>query len=55
VDELVEMAVEASHGKVRDDMTAVAAVIERYQEQWAAIRLPNVPSLRSAERKRRMA
>ncbi|WP_284199400.1 SpoIIE family protein phosphatase [Alicyclobacillus sacchari] len=54
-DELIEHAVRMNHGLVRDDMTVVVAVVERSQEEWAAIKLPNIPSLRKPHKNRRGA
>ncbi|GLG02380.1 stage II sporulation protein E [Alicyclobacillus hesperidum subsp. aegles] len=54
-DELIEHAVRMNHGLVRDDMTVVVAVVERSQEEWAAIKLPNIPSLRKPHKSKRGA
>ncbi|WP_083511625.1 stage II sporulation protein E [Alicyclobacillus acidiphilus] len=54
-DTLVEYAVRMNHGVIRDDMTVMVAVIEHRDEEWAAIRLPNVPSLRKGLKDKRGA
>ncbi|WAH37346.1 stage II sporulation protein E [Alicyclobacillus dauci] len=54
-DMLIETAVRMNHGSIRDDMTVVVAVIEHHEQEWAAIKLPSVPSLRKANKRRRGA
>lgn len=45
-DTLIETAVRMNHGTIRDDMTVMVAIIQRQEREWAAIKLPSVPSLR---------
>ncbi|EPZ53181.1 stage II sporulation protein E [Alicyclobacillus acidoterrestris] len=54
-DTLIETAVRMNHGTIRDDMTVVVAVVEHQEQEWAAIKLPSVPSLRKAAKRRRGA
>lgn len=54
-DSLIETAVRMNHGSIRDDMTVVVAVIEHQEQEWAAIKLPSVPSLRKPAKRRRGA
>lgn len=51
-DLVLEAAVRAAGGLIRDDMTVLCAKIERYKPQWATIRLPNLPSLRGSRGKK---
>lgn len=54
-DTLIETAVRMNHGSIRDDMTVMVAVIDRQEVEWAAIKLPSVPSLRKVSKRRRGA
>lgn len=54
-DTLIEHAVRMNHGAIRDDMTVMVAVIDKCDEEWAAIKLPNVPSLRKGLKDKRGA
>ncbi|GMA64014.1 stage II sporulation protein E [Alicyclobacillus fastidiosus] len=51
-DTLIETAVRMNHGAIRDDMTVVVAVVEHREQEWAAIKLPSVPSLRKPMKRR---
>ncbi|KYP81949.1 stage II sporulation protein E [Ferroacidibacillus organovorans] len=51
-DLLLESAVRAAGGVIRDDMTVVCARIGPHRPQWATIPIPEVPKLRNPRRKR---
>lgn len=54
-DTLIETAVRMNHGTIRDDMTVMVAVIERQEREWAAIKLPSVPSLKKSTKRQQGA
>ncbi len=45
-DMLVELAVRINHGKIIDDMTVLVARIEKYQPEWATIKLPGMKRIK---------
>lgn len=45
-DMLVELAVRINHGKIIDDMTVLVASVEKYQPEWATIKLPGMKRIK---------
>ncbi|MHB1628198.1 MAG: stage II sporulation protein E [Bacilli bacterium] len=54
-DLLLEASARAAGGLIKDDMTVLCARIETFKPEWAAIRLPDLPSLRRSGVKRKRA
>lgn len=52
-DTLLEAAVRMNHGQIQDDMTVMVAVVQNFQPEWAAIKLPGVVGLRRERDKKR--
>lgn len=53
-DWLLEAAVRVDGGLIRDDMTIVCARIERHKPNWATIRLPEMPTIRTRRDRKRL-
>jgi stage II sporulation protein E len=52
-DTLLESAIRANFGEIRDDMTVMVAAISKHQPEWAAIKVPGVVGLRRDKEKSR--